>query len=452
MQRLILIIFGILLLAHPVAALERPLMILEPIDEPLEIPVEPFDQPVIKPLDPVIAPGPASPAVDDEVPDEPPAAPQSAAEPASVPVVAALKASGIVPALQFLRDQATTAGEWGALAMIAAGESASGFLVSSSPDGPAIDLTRRILGLVAVGRDASELVEKLESLVINGHLGTNTLINDDIFGVLALCAAGRTFHGQPLSSLTRYVVANQRADGGWGVTTTSGSDVDDTAAAIQSLDCVGEQPNSVSRGISYLRSQQQSDGGFPFRKPAASNSASTSWGLHALDAVGASLNDWKVNGLSPRDALLTFQNSDGGFRWQTTDSQSTVLLTSYAVIALAGRHLPVIQITIEPPPPPAPVPTPDLVPVPHPPPVPETPVVPESIFNPEPPHIEEPEFTSGSEVAVGQSPTPTVKGAETILPVAGIGLAEMTLFSLGFILTVLGAVGLRNTQKKTIIC
>ncbi|MBI4092315.1 MAG: terpene cyclase/mutase family protein [Candidatus Kerfeldbacteria bacterium] len=403
---------------------------------------------------------------------------------APIGMLAVSVSGGLDAARSFLTAHSVDSPDWSAIALQAGGG------VSDSTDGVATDLARRILALHAIGRNTDDLAVALEATVVDGHVGTNSLLNDDIFALLALRAAGRSSSSEPLASITSYVVANQRADGGWGVATTSKSDVDDTSSAIESLVSVGGHDASVGQALSYLHLQQNSDGGFPFRRPSVSNSASTSWALHALEATGESTESWSVNGITPIEALLAYQGSDGGFFWQATSTTSTALLTAYAVIALEHRSLATPPLAfvpsppdppVQPPPTPSPPPVSPLATNPTPPlspaleesPAPSPPPLPPSFLpttEPSPP----PSPAVSSPIAAVQPPTQQatpvaetylpppkatrrtaavkkVLGASTSLPASGSSPDDILTFALGLILAMTGIRGLRENPKTLII-
>lgn len=277
--------------------------------------------------------------------------------------------AGLPAAVAFLQTHVSDSPEWAAMALAAAGQSAADIPISDSTDGVATDLARRILAGAAAGRHVDFLADQLAALIVNGRVGTDTYMNDDIFTILALRAAGRDPQTGPLHDLIQSITTVQRSDGGWGVTTLSRSDVDDTAAAVEAMVSAGA-PTSIPTAIQFLHTQQNPDGGFPFRQGSTSNSASTAWAISAILADGGSMGEWRVGGSSPMDMLWTLQQPDGGFTWQPGGSTGMELLTSYAVIALSGKSLP---LAVPPPPPPAIEPPP--VPPPTPPsgPVQETP-------------------------------------------------------------------------------
>ena len=225
-----------------------------------------------------------------------------------------------VESVEYLRVHATEEPEWTVLALQAAGVTVDASFVSRDTTGAPTDLARRILALAAVGVDPRPLADALEATVMNGTVSGDQYINDDVFAILALHAAGRETSSEPLHSITAFVTGQQHTDGGWGVTTLSRSDVDSTAAALQALKSVGQSAATAS-ALVYLHSQQNTDSGFPFRKPS-NKQRITAW---ALSALSVPVNHWmpgkSINVI--RDALLTFLQNDGGFSWRQVIRQTT---------------------------------------------------------------------------------------------------------------------------------
>src|SRR3989344_3134585 len=90
--------------------------------------------------------------------------------------------------------------------------------------------------------------------------------NDDIFGLLALLAAGEPIGDEVVSSAKNFVIQNQNADGGWAFAILSGSDTNMTAMAIMALleSGVSKSDANISKAIQYLKGAQNSDDGFPY--------------------------------------------------------------------------------------------------------------------------------------------------------------------------------------------
>ena len=253
--------------------------------------------------------------------------------------------------------------EWTIIAVKAAGEdpatvdngsgnSLEDFLASDAPavDAPATTIERKILAVAATGNDTSNFGgynynEKLKTYHNNNQIGETTLLNDDIFGIIAIKAT----NDDSLKSMAQdgldYLLANQGSDGGFSYTTVPcpwcGSDSNDTAAAIISFDAaekMGLSNPNLSTGkdaaIVYLLSTQNDDGGFGYDIFSPSDGSSTSWALMALNVIGDAV---KTQALKARDWLIANQNPDGGFRFGAYDvNDSDTYTTAHAIIALFG--------------------------------------------------------------------------------------------------------------------
>ncbi len=202
-----------------------------------------------------------------------------------------------------------------------------------------LSLSRHILGLAASNHNLTavnnvHLCAELKKDWNGKTFGDPTLLNDDIFGLLA----ARACNDSGLTKLLRVTVKEgQNTDGGYGITFKGKSNVDMTAAAIQSL--AGSGVN-MSAGRDYLKNQQNADGGFPYQRGAFSNTASTAWVLGALTVLGEDPHAWNKGEESPWSYLLTNQTASGAFRW-TSGENDDVLMTTYAVTGLLGTPWPV---------------------------------------------------------------------------------------------------------------
>jgi len=208
----------------------------------------------------------------------------------------------------------------------------------------ATDVARQILALRAAGENVtnfndSDLVESLRAYWQGGQIGAHELINDDIFGVLALLAAGVSVEDGIVKQSAGYVVSKQEENGSW-------DGLDMTAAAVQALKAYKVAGGSVDVGEAltkaraYLWRNQDSSGGF------GSNSATTAWVIQAIVALGEEPNDWTGNsGKNPWQALIGYQNSNGGFGWKSKDDVSP-FMTAYAVTALSRQTWPVKVLAV----------------------------------------------------------------------------------------------------------
>jgi len=281
----------------------------------------------------------------------------------------------IASALDYLRDAQTGSGDiggpstsaWAVMALAAAGEDPHEW--RSSPGNPSImeylaslkdelnsatDWERQILAITAAGEnpydfDGVNCVAALEGFHHGVQVGEPSLLNDDIWSLLALVASDRKNSPAFTGALTT-LKEMQNPDGGWGYGVDIGSDVDDTAAAIMALIAAGEDPNSeqISKALDYLKEAQNSDGGFPYSKGESSNSASTSWAILAIDAAGQdpTSSQWSKDGKNPVAYLLGLQNGDGSFQYILGQTSSPEWMTAYAVTALLGKPYPVKIIDV----------------------------------------------------------------------------------------------------------
>jgi hypothetical protein len=136
-----------------------------------------------------------------------------------------------------------------------------------------------------------------------------------------------------------HILPEQNSDGGF--IGYENSDTDATGMALTALALFndGSYPNvrsAIDSALLYLHNvqRQQSDGGFS-GEWAGSNSNSAAVALWGLKALGADIdNDWSVNGLTPVDALLSFQTDEGGFGF-TDKSENNSFATPQAALALA---------------------------------------------------------------------------------------------------------------------
>src|SRR5439155_16125685 len=109
----------------------------------------------------------------------------------------------------------------------------------------------------------------------DGSFGT---VNHTAFGILALRASGASTGSKHIRAATHWLLRAQNRDGGYGFARRSGSDVDDTGAALEALAAGGARGSrAVTRAIAFLRRAQQPDGGFGQLPAGTSNAQSTAW-------------------------------------------------------------------------------------------------------------------------------------------------------------------------------
>jgi len=199
-------------------------------------------------------------------------------------------------------------------------------------------LERTILALRAAGSSAGDdLVAALRAR-FGGNGSVSSQVNLTAFGVLALRAAGVAL---PAGAVP-WLVRQQNHDGGFSFASAGApSDVDDTGAALEALAAAGGAPSgALGRAVAYLRGQQNPDGGLPQQNGAASNAQSTAWAIQGLLAAGVDLASIRRAGRSPLDYLRSLVAADGHVRYAAGNDQTPVWVTGEALMALAGRPLP----------------------------------------------------------------------------------------------------------------
>jgi hypothetical protein len=206
---------------------------------------------------------------------------------------------------------------------------------ASGPGGAGTDAERGILAGVAGGiqisrlsasADAtrSNLVARVAELFDGTQIGEPGLLNDDIFGVLALHQAGAP--PELLRHLVDYLRTKQLADGGWSWNTSPGAPADtDMTGSVVAAFCtagVGVDDPDLKRALDLLHAlQDPATGGFiapPESFGVGVNTDTTAWVLSGLIQCGIDPQgpEWTTaQGKTPFDYLLSMQRPDGHFDW-----------------------------------------------------------------------------------------------------------------------------------------
>lgn len=256
----------------------------------------------------------------------------------------------IKKAVAYLKQQPPN--DWITMALAAAGENNLSYEHLKTLSGyQATDYEKRILALTSLGLDprnfaGQNFVEKLIAQYKNNQIGNENLLNDDFWGILALVSAGEDSNSETIQNSKKFILKHQNQDGGFGYAINMSSDTNDTAAAIMALLEAGLTKYSypIKQGIKYLKKSQNGDAGFPFQQSNFSDGASTAWVISALYKLEENLLNWQKQGKMPLDFLKSLQKNDGSFVWQATNSKGSSFVTSYAVIALAGKFYPIKKV------------------------------------------------------------------------------------------------------------
>jgi hypothetical protein len=206
---------------------------------------------------------------------------------------------------------------------------------ASGPGGAGTDAERGILAGVAGGIQASRLstaadttrsnlVARVAELFDGTQIGEPGLLNDDIFGVLALHRAGAP--PELLRQIVDYLRTRQLPDGGWSWNASPGAPADtDMTGSVVAAFCaagVGVGDPDLEQALGLLHSlQEPATGGFiapPESFGVGLNTDTTSWVTSGLIQCGIDPQgpQWTTaQGKTPLDYLLSMQRPDGHFDW-----------------------------------------------------------------------------------------------------------------------------------------
>jgi len=226
---------------------------------------------------------------------------------------------------------------------------------AEGPGGAATDAERGILAGVAGGiqpsrlstateTTKSNLVARIAELFDGTQIGEPGLLNDDIFGVLALHQAGAP--QVMLRHIVDYLRGKQLPDGGWSWNASPGAtaDTDMTGSVIAAFCAAGVGPGDpdLDRAIDLVHSlQDPATGGFiapPESFGIGVNTDTTSWVTSGLIQCGIDPQgpEWTTaQGKTPLDYLVSLQRPDGHFDW-TGEFAGGAFETYSAVRSLGG--------------------------------------------------------------------------------------------------------------------
>ncbi len=228
--------------------------------------------------------------------------------------------------------------DWAAIAFAASDPGApkellKNYLLSSTPPLSSVtDYERHAMALMALGIDpysgtSINYIGHITEAFDGTQIGDVHLDNDDIFALFPLLRAGYFASDEIIQKTTSFILSAQNTNGAWDAS------VDMTAAAIQALSQVTSLPNvsaALTKAESYLRSQQKFNGGLD-------NSFSTGWTLQAIAALNQTTATWAPSGYNPNDYLASLQQSDGGLEPTSSDAQTRIWATEYAIPASLGK-------------------------------------------------------------------------------------------------------------------
>ncbi|MGI8412445.1 MAG: prenyltransferase/squalene oxidase repeat-containing protein, partial [Solirubrobacteraceae bacterium] len=212
-------------------------------------------------------------------------------------------------------------------------------------------LVLRAAGLPVTSFGGQNLLTALQG-EMRGDGSVSGQVNLTAFAMLALRAAGVG----PAPRTISWLVRQQDSDGGFNFATAGGSsDVDDTGAVLEALAGANGVPvSTVAKAVGFIRAQQNHDGGLPSQAGADSNAQSTAFAVQGLLAAGVDPGSLHRGGASPVRYLRSLIAADGHVQYSSSSDQTPVWVTGQALMALAGKALPLA--------PPAGVPSPAVHP------------------------------------------------------------------------------------------
>ncbi len=204
------------------------------------------------------------------------------------------------------------------------------------------DIARDVLAVAACGYNPDnlggrDLISELTGF--DAVLGQGA--NGPIYSLLALDSRGFSVADDmpwTREKLCQAILTFQDNNGGFSLNESLEADVDVTAAAVTALSPYTEKAEiaaSVDQALTWLQTQQNEDG--TFSSLGVSSSESTASVMIALIALGIPMESERFSrqGMTPYDALLTFQNSDGSFS-HVEQGSGNIIATEQAVMALSA--------------------------------------------------------------------------------------------------------------------
>ncbi len=205
--------------------------------------------------------------------------------------------------------------------------------VSNTSSSAVTSIARVALAKQAQGQSIANETAKLKDTFDGQQFGDKNLVNDDIFAALAIAGSDKAWLSKHPRAFA-FIADSQRANGSFGYAVSGSGDVDMTAAALWALRLSSGYQSTKTAAKSYLLSAQNNDGGFGYQADQPSNVPSSAWATIGLRAVGSDVS-------KAVRYLNKTRQSDGSWKFGQTKS---FLATSYAVLALSGKLLPISSV------------------------------------------------------------------------------------------------------------
>lgn len=245
--------------------------------------------------------------------------------------------------------------EWTAMALVATGESNNRIKTAVKEYHPTADagtneIARNILARAAMDLPTEQQVKELKGTVVDGYVGTEEYINEEVFFILALQAAKVPFTYDGYAIALNQIAEGVNEDGGISYAKEGDSDVDTTAYLLQSLNAVrgsadktGVNTKTMRRdALYYLKGQQNVNGGWGYSKHQVSNASSTAVVLQAMKSAGLKPGRQIRNQRNGYNFLNRVQRKTGAVKYNAAGDQSLEALnTAYSIMAWSHAYMPV---------------------------------------------------------------------------------------------------------------
>lgn len=257
--------------------------------------------------------------------------------PGTLDAVLALSAAGYNPAATFPGEPAAP------IDFLAAHESE--LVAFAAADGA--QAGKVVLALTAATIDPRDFQGHNYVADLTGHLEPSGAygVADPFKQALAMLAVAAI--GQPVPEpAIVWLEERQADDGSWDDGFGTLSSADATAMAVMGLVAAGRETDtpSVAAAVDFLAASQLT-GGWAYGPGLGASANSTALVVQALSALGedwySAGGAWSVSGQSPREMLLSFQNTTGAFQSDFGQGPfDDFYATVQAIPAAAGRPLP----------------------------------------------------------------------------------------------------------------
>lgn len=216
------------------------------------------------------------------------------------------------------------------------------------------DIERLAMAAVAINKDPQNIdgINLIENIYNSPERrgGYDTMTFQGNNGIIFALVALDTLHFDvptdakwTREKLVAELLKNQREDGGWSLTTspTAPTSYDITAMALIGLAPYKDQPgvkSAIEKSVTFLSQEQGPTGGYNEPFVGGISSEATSQVIIGLTAIGTDPTSeaFTKNGISLLDHLLSYKNSDGGFRHTHDYSYSDAMATEQALQGLVA--------------------------------------------------------------------------------------------------------------------